>query len=82
MHVQLADALRLEQQGGWDQAHEIAQAIESPEAAWVHAYLHRREGDLPNAAYWYRRAGKPVCAGPLDEEREAIQAELRTSMRE
>ncbi len=73
---ELISALRNEEQGAWDQAHEIAQALDSPEAAWVHAYLHRREGDLGNAGYWYRRAGKPVCAGPLDEEREAIRAEL------
>lgn len=72
----LVEALRMEAKGDWEQAHELAQEIESPEAAWVHAYLHRREGDPGNAAYWYRRAGKPVCAGPLDEERTAIEAAL------
>ena len=45
--------------GGWEQAHEIAQEDESREGAWVHAYLHRTEGDTSNANYWYRRAGVP-----------------------
>lgn len=44
--------------GHWDQAHECVQENESREAAWVHAYLHRKEGDLGNAAYWYRRPGR------------------------
>ena len=47
------------------------------EAAWVHAYLHRVEGDLPNAGYWYRTAGKPVATGALDEEWAAIVADSR-----
>lgn len=52
----------------WDRAHEVAQAVEDPDGAWVHAYLHRKEGDEGNAAYWYRRAGKPVERGPLAAE--------------
>jgi hypothetical protein len=60
----------------WTRAHEIAQDIETAEAAWVHAYLHRREGDQSNAAYWYRRAGKPVARGSLDEEWRAIVSAL------
>jgi hypothetical protein len=56
--------------GNWDAAHQIAQDI--PEAdktgAWIHAYLHRKEGDLGNAGYWYRRADKPVALDPLDDE--------------
>ena len=52
----------------WDGAHTIVQADESAEAAWVHAYLHRVEGDLRNAGYWYKRAGKPEATGPLDAE--------------
>jgi hypothetical protein len=42
----------------------------------VHAYLHRKEGDQDNAAYWYERAGKPVCRGPLDVEWLSIVKEL------
>ena len=44
--------------GEWDKAHEIVQDEDDADAAWVHAYLHRVEGDLGNAGYWYRRAGK------------------------
>jgi len=62
--------------GDWDGAHRIVQDEASAEAAWVHAYLHRVEGDLGNAGYWYRRAGKPVAKGPLDEEWDAIAAAL------
>jgi len=51
----------------WDRAHDITQPG-GPALDWVHAYLHRVEGDLANAAYWYRRAGKPVATIPLDEE--------------
>lgn len=54
--------------GDWDRAHEAAQSDDGAEAAWVHAHLHRVEGDQANAGYWYRRAGKPVCGVPLDEE--------------
>jgi len=45
--------------GDWDAAHELAQAQDDAEGAWVHAWLHRIEGDLGNADYWYRRAGRP-----------------------
>jgi len=54
--------------GDWKRAHESAQRDEGPEGSWVHAYLHRKEGDQDNAAYWYRRAGEPVCREPLDAE--------------
>jgi len=60
----------------WARAHEAAQAQDDPTGAWVHAYLHRKEGDLANAGYWYRRAGLPVAEGGLDEERRAILAAL------
>jgi len=53
--------------GDWNRAHAITQPG-GPALDWVHAYLHRVEGDLGNAAYWYRRAGKPVATGSLEEE--------------
>lgn len=56
----------------WDAAHGVAQDMPDPDGAWVHAYLHRKEGDAGNAAYWYRRAGKPVASGPLQAEWEQI----------
>ena len=52
----------------WTRAHESAQQDQGPAGAWVHAYLHRKEGDQGNADYWYSRAGKPVCREPLDAE--------------
>ncbi len=62
--------------GDWTHAHEAAQADHGASAAWVHAYLHRVEGDPENAAYWYERAGKPVATVPLDDEWRAIAAAL------
>jgi len=62
--------------GDWTRAHESAQQDGGSAGAWVHAYLHRKEGDNSNAAYWYRRAGKPPARGALDEEFEEIIAAL------
>jgi hypothetical protein len=62
--------------GDWDKAHGIVMKDDSRAAAWVHAYLHRVEGDLPNAGYWYRTAGKSIAAGPLEAEWAAIAAAL------
>jgi hypothetical protein len=62
--------------GGWDQAHKVVQDEETTEAAWVHAYLHRVEGDLGNAGYWYRRAAKPVATGSLETEWDQMVAKL------
>jgi len=70
-------ALWHDAKGDWDAAHETAQAIEDETGAWVHAYLHRKEGDASNAAYWYRRAGREVVrAVALEEEWSRIAAEL------
>ena len=61
-------ALWWDAKGNWKQAHEIVGQDEGPAAAWVHAYLHRKEGDLSNAGYWYARADKPRSAVSLEEE--------------
>jgi hypothetical protein len=61
---------------GWDQAHKLVQDEATADAAWVHAYLHRVEGDLSNAGYWYRQAGKPVAKDSLESEWERITAAL------
>lgn len=58
--------------GDWTRAHEAAQQDEGPTGSWVHAYLHRKEGDLSNAGYWYRRAAQPVARGSLADEWEQI----------
>ena len=69
-------ALDAEAAGDWEKAHQLVQDLDTPEAAWVHAYLHRVEGDPGNAAYWYRLAGQPVASGNFVKEREAIRKEL------
>jgi len=69
------EALWWEAKGNWNKAHEIAQAHEGEMACdWVHAYLHRVEGDLGNAGYWYRRAKQPQATGALKSERETLVA--------
>jgi hypothetical protein len=70
------NALWWDAKGEWDRAHALAQADEGGAGDWVHAYLHRKEGDSGNAAYWYRRAGQPVGSGALEAEWEAIAAAL------
>jgi hypothetical protein len=66
------DALWHAAKGDWEAAHERAQRQHDAAGAWVHAHLHRQEGDLDNARYWYSRAGRPSVTGSLDEERDAI----------
>ena len=61
---------------GWDKAHRIVMDDESADCAWVHAYLHRVEGDLDNAGYWYRKARRPAVAGDTSAEWAAIAAAL------
>lgn len=61
-------ALWHDARGDWDAAHRVAQDIEGETGAWVHAYLHRKEGDIGNAGYWYRRAGRAPVSGPLELE--------------
>jgi len=63
-------------QGRWDKAHAIVQNLSSPDAAWVHAWLHRQEGDESNAGYWYHRAGREPQSGSLEKEWEDIATEL------
>ena len=58
--------------GNWDAAHKIVQNESDADSAWVHAYLHRVEGDLPNAGYWYRQAGQPVAKDSLEHEWQRI----------
>jgi hypothetical protein len=69
-------ALWFDAKGDWSKAHELAQADGESAGDWVHAYLHRKEGDTPNARYWYTRAGKPVYSGSLEEEWAAITEAL------
>ena len=70
------EALWHDGRGDFDTAHELAQKDEGGAGDWVHAYLHRKEGDLGNAAYWYRRAKRPVCRDELAREWETIASAL------
>lgn len=72
----LLQALLLDAAGDWESAHRIAQDDYSSDGSWVHAYLHREEGDLGNASYWYRSAGKKMPQMSLQEEWEYIALTL------
>ena len=61
-------ALWQDAKGNWSAAHTIVQDIEDQTGCWIHAYLHRKEGDHGNAGYWYRRAGQAVAREPLEDE--------------
>ncbi len=69
-------ALWYDAKGEWDNAHKIIQDIDDDKASWIHAYLHRKEGDIGNADYWYRRAGKKRPSVSLKEEWEEIVTSL------
>ncbi len=69
-------ALWHEARGDWASAHRIVQGEDTAEAAWVHAYLHRKEGDAANAAYWYRRSKRPVSTEALENEWRSIVTDL------
>lgn len=74
-HPNLSPALRAlwhDARGDWHTAHELAQAQGDRDGAWVHAYLHRKEGDAANAAYWYRRAGQRASTLTTEAEWEAL----------
>lgn len=73
-------ALYWDKKGDWTTAHELIQDMETAGAAWVHAYLHRKEGDEWNAGYWYKRAGKEFFKGTLDEEWELMWQDFNGSM--
>src|ERR1051326_3512765 len=71
-------ALWHDARGDWDRAHTCAQEDNGREGSWVHAYLHRKEGDIGNAGYWYSRAGRrvPESSVTLEAEWTAIAKEL------
>ena len=72
----LLKAMWYDGKGDWHRAHELAQDVHSREGSWIHAYLHRKEGDLGNAGYWYSRAGKSMPGSSLEAEWEFITHEL------
>ena len=62
--------------GDWEKSHDLIAEVETKEGAWIYAYLHRKEGDMWNADYWYRRAGEKRPAVPLQEEWKTIAEKL------
>ncbi|WP_036482176.1 hypothetical protein [Myxosarcina sp. GI1] len=69
-------ALWYDYQEDWHRSHKTIDTVGDKDSAWVHAYLHRKEGDLSNARYWYRRSGKPESRSSLSEERQQIASSL------
>ena len=65
---QMLLALWYDGRGDWDKAHDVAQDIEGPDGSLIHAYLHRKEGDLWNAQYWYQKAGTKMPEASLEAE--------------
>jgi len=72
-------ALWHDARGDWERAHACAQDDPGAAGSWVHAYLHRKEGDPGNAGYWYSRAGRPASKESLQHEWEAIAREMLRS---
>ncbi len=60
--------------GNWEASHDIAQEMTSLDGSWIHAYLHRKEGDRFNADYWYRKANRPFPKVSLEEEQKELVA--------
>ncbi len=69
-------ALWYDAHGDWDRAHEVADSVESEASAWVHAYLHRKEGKPDNASYWYRLAHQPDASDAFEAEWDRIASAL------
>jgi hypothetical protein len=69
-------ALWYDAKDDWKNSHETAQEIQNRNGAWIHAYLHRKEGDLSNAYYWYLQAGKQMPEDTFEEEWKNILNEL------
>lgn len=72
----LLKALWYDAKGEWNHAHALTQEVSTKNGSWVHAYLHRKEGDIVNAQYWYSRAGKKIPAISLEDEWQEIVCEL------
>ena len=77
---ELLKALSSAESGNWEEAHTIVQDIENEYAYWIHANLHREEGDISNSKYWYRRAGREYTEIGFEEEREIIFKEIKSNL--
>ena len=65
-------ALWFDAKGDWEASHNIAQDLHNQLGSWIHAYLHRKEGDRFNAGYWYRQANRPFSKLSLEDELKEI----------
>ena len=79
MTLDYAKALALVRDGDWHAAHKLVQEHSDELACLIHGYLHRIEGDLSNAAYWYRRAGTTMPDNTLDDEHQRLSERTETS---
>lgn len=75
----LLQALWYDAKGDWEKAHTIAQDITTKDGSWIHAYLHRKEGDQFNAQYWYTRANRLIPKDSLEDEWDSVAEELLNS---
>ena len=76
----LLEAISLAEEGSWDQAHSVVQDIENEYAYWIHANLHREEGDISNSRYWYSRAGRDYTDIEYSIERDEIKKEVEKKL--
>jgi hypothetical protein len=80
MKHKLLQAIQYANEGNWDDAHKTVQDIENEYAYWIHANLHREEGDISNSKYWYRRANREFTKIELSEERQLIKKEIEKNL--
>lgn len=80
MKQELLKALQLADEGKWDESHKIVQDIKNEYAYWIHANLHREEGDISNSMYWYRRANKKFTEIDLVMERKFIKQDIEKNI--
>jgi len=77
---ELLNAISFADDGKWENAHITVQDIENEYAYWIHANLHREEGDISNSKYWYRRAGRDYTEIDFKAERENIRKEIEENI--
>ena len=81
MKEKLLLAITFANRGNWDEAHKTVQSIEHFYAYWIHANLHREEGDRSNSRYWYSKANREFTEIDLKEEREIIKKEIEENLK-
>jgi hypothetical protein len=77
MSSELLEVIEIAKRGEWDKAHDLLQNHKGDVGSWIHAVLHREEGDESNAAYWYNRAGKTKASCSIEEEYDIIAQSIK-----